>query len=95
MRAIKAVGNYAEIFNRNVGKGLPLMIERGLNAPWNEGGRLYAPPVRWGSSRCHVFAEPVSKIIFSDRAFGQFKKFSGILLLACCYFEAIYKEKRE
>lgn len=45
-RAIKAVGNYGEIFNRNVGKNSPLAIERGLNALWNQGGLLYAPPVR-------------------------------------------------
>jgi general L-amino acid transport system substrate-binding protein len=45
-RAIKAVGNYGEIFERNLGKGSPLAIERGLNALWNAGGLLYAPPVR-------------------------------------------------
>jgi len=45
-RAIKAVGNYGEIFNRNLGKGTPLAIERGINAQWNAGGLLYAPPVR-------------------------------------------------
>ncbi len=46
VRAIKAVGNYGEIFERNVGKGSPLAIERGLNALWNAGGLLYVPPVR-------------------------------------------------
>ncbi len=45
-RAIAAVGNYGEIFERNLGKGSKLGIERGLNAPWNKGGILYAPPVR-------------------------------------------------
>jgi len=45
-RAIKAVGNYGEIFNRNLGKDTPLAIERGINALWNAGGLLYAPPVR-------------------------------------------------
>lgn len=45
-RAIKAVGHYGEIFDRNVGKNSPLAIERGLNAQWNAGGLLYAPPVR-------------------------------------------------
>lgn len=44
--AIKAVGNYGEIFERNLGKGSKLLIERGLNARWNDGGILYAPPVR-------------------------------------------------
>jgi general L-amino acid transport system substrate-binding protein len=45
-RAIKAGGNYGEIFERNLGKGSKLGIERGLNAPWNQGGILYVPPVR-------------------------------------------------
>jgi general L-amino acid transport system substrate-binding protein len=43
---IKAVGNYGEIFERNVGKGSPLAIERGLNALWKDGGIQYAPPIR-------------------------------------------------
>ena len=43
---IKAVGNYGESFERNVGTGSPLQIERGLNALWNDGGIQYAPPVR-------------------------------------------------
>lgn len=43
---ISAVGNYAEIFNRNVGPDTPLGLERGLNALWTEGGLLYAPPYR-------------------------------------------------
>lgn len=43
---IKQVGNYAEIFERNVGSGSPLKISRGLNAQWNAGGILYSPPVR-------------------------------------------------
>ena len=46
VRAIKAVGNYGEIFERNLGKSSKLGIERGLNARWNDGGILYAPPVR-------------------------------------------------
>jgi general L-amino acid transport system substrate-binding protein len=46
VRAIKASGNYGEIFERNLGKGSKLGIERGLNAPWNQGGVLYVPPVR-------------------------------------------------
>jgi general L-amino acid transport system substrate-binding protein len=45
-RAIKAVGNYGEIFERNLGKGSKLGIERGLNALWNKGGILYVPPVK-------------------------------------------------
>ncbi|HRD66313.1 MAG TPA: amino acid ABC transporter substrate-binding protein [Candidatus Competibacter sp.] len=43
---IKQVGNYSEIFERNVGKDSPLKIERGLNALWSQGGLQYAPPVR-------------------------------------------------
>ncbi len=45
-RILKQVGNYAEIFERNVGSGSPLKISRGLNALWNQGGILYAPPIR-------------------------------------------------
>jgi general L-amino acid transport system substrate-binding protein len=45
-RAIKATGNYGEIFARNLGEQTPLQISRGINALWNEGGLLYAPPVR-------------------------------------------------
>jgi general L-amino acid transport system substrate-binding protein len=43
---IKQVGNYAEIYNRNVGPDSPLRLERGLNALWTNGGLLYAPPYR-------------------------------------------------
>jgi general L-amino acid transport system substrate-binding protein len=45
-RAIKAVGNYGEVFERNLGEQTPLQINRGINALWNAGGLLYAPPVR-------------------------------------------------
>ncbi len=44
--AIKAVGNYGESFERNVGEGSPLKIARGLNALWSKGGLQYAPPIR-------------------------------------------------
>ena len=43
---VKAVGNYGESFERNVGSGSPLKIDRGLNKLWNKGGIQYAPPVR-------------------------------------------------
>ena len=46
VQIIKQVGNYGEIFDRNVGAGSELKIERGLNALWNKGGLQYAPPVR-------------------------------------------------
>jgi general L-amino acid transport system substrate-binding protein len=45
-RIIKAVGNYGESFDRNVGDGSPIKIKRGLNALWNKGGLQYAPPIR-------------------------------------------------
>ena len=44
--AIKAVGNYGEIFERNVGPKSPLGMPRGNNNLWNKGGFMYAPPVR-------------------------------------------------
>jgi general L-amino acid transport system substrate-binding protein len=46
VRALKAVGNYGEIFERNVGPKTPLNLPRGVNAQWNKGGLMYAPPVR-------------------------------------------------
>jgi general L-amino acid transport system substrate-binding protein len=46
VRIVKAVGNYGEIFERNLGQASPLKIPRGLNAQWRDGGLQYAPPVR-------------------------------------------------
>ena len=43
---VKLVGNYGEVFERNVGRDSPLGIERGLNALWSKGGIQYAPPIR-------------------------------------------------
>ncbi|MCA0301264.1 MAG: amino acid ABC transporter substrate-binding protein [Proteobacteria bacterium] len=43
---IKQVGNYGESFERNVGKGTVLKIDRGLNNLWTKGGLQYAPPIR-------------------------------------------------
>jgi len=45
-RAIKAVGNYGEIFERNVGPSSALKLPRGANNLWSKGGFMYAPPVR-------------------------------------------------
>jgi general L-amino acid transport system substrate-binding protein len=45
-RIIKQVGNYAEVFARNLGDQSQLKIKRGLNALWRDGGILYAPPAR-------------------------------------------------
>jgi general L-amino acid transport system substrate-binding protein len=44
--AVKAVGNYGEIFDRNVGPGSRLKLERGLNRQWTDGGLIYSPPFR-------------------------------------------------
>jgi general L-amino acid transport system substrate-binding protein len=46
LNAIRAVGNYGEIFERNVGQGSPLKLRRGLNGLWNAGGLMYAIPFR-------------------------------------------------
>jgi general L-amino acid transport system substrate-binding protein len=46
VRAIKAVGNYGEIFERNVGPKTPIGLPRGVNNLWNKGGLMYAPPIR-------------------------------------------------
>lgn len=43
---VKQVGNYGESFERNVGKGSKLKLDRGLNALWTKGGLMYAMPVR-------------------------------------------------
>ena len=45
-RIVKQVGNYGESFERNVGMGSPLQIQRGLNALWKDGGLLYPLPIR-------------------------------------------------
>jgi general L-amino acid transport system substrate-binding protein len=44
-RVLKAVGNYGEMYERNVGRDSPLDIERGLNHLWTHGGLHYAPPI--------------------------------------------------
>jgi general L-amino acid transport system substrate-binding protein len=46
VRIVKHVGNYGESFDRNVGAGSKLAIERGLNRLWNKGGLMYAPPIQ-------------------------------------------------
>lgn len=45
-RVVKQVGNYGESFDRNLGPKTPLNLPRGVNNLWNNGGILYAPPVR-------------------------------------------------
>ena len=44
--AIKAVGNYGEIFDKHLGLSSPLKLERGYNNLWTKGGLIYAPPIR-------------------------------------------------
>lgn len=46
LRAVSAVGNYGEVFERNVGAKSLLKLPRGLNKLWNQGGLVYAPPIR-------------------------------------------------
>lgn len=43
---VKKVGNYGEVFDRNVGMGSKLKIKRGLNAQWKDGGLMYSPPFK-------------------------------------------------
>jgi len=45
-RAIKAVGNYGEVFDKYIGSDTPIGLERGINAQWTDGGLLYSPPFR-------------------------------------------------
>lgn len=45
-QVIRQVGNYEEIFARNIGDQSPYKIERGLNALWRDGGLMYAPPMK-------------------------------------------------
>jgi general L-amino acid transport system substrate-binding protein len=46
VRAIKAGGNYGEIFASNIGEATPIALARGLNAQWTQGGLMYAMPFR-------------------------------------------------
>jgi general L-amino acid transport system substrate-binding protein len=46
VRIIRHVGNYGEVYDRNLGAGSKLNIPRGLNQLWNDGGIQYAPPIR-------------------------------------------------
>ncbi len=43
---VKTVGNYGEVFERNVGEKTKLGLKRGLNAQWKDGGLMYAPPFK-------------------------------------------------
>ena len=46
LRAVLSVGNYSEMFERNLGRDSPLQLDAGVNRPWNRGGILYAPPLQ-------------------------------------------------
>ena len=43
---VKTVGNYGEVYERNVGTGSPIKLPRGVNALWSAGGLMFAPPLR-------------------------------------------------
>ena len=45
VHVVQAVGNYGEMFERDLGSKSPLQLPRGLSNQWNQGGVLYAPPV--------------------------------------------------
>jgi general L-amino acid transport system substrate-binding protein len=45
-KIIKSVGNYGEVFERNIGENTPIGLSRGQNAQWTNGGLLYSPPFR-------------------------------------------------
>jgi general L-amino acid transport system substrate-binding protein len=45
-RIIRHIGNYGEVYDRNIGSDSKLKIPRGLNQLWNAGGIMYAPPLR-------------------------------------------------
>ncbi len=46
LNAIRQVGNYGEIFDRNLGAGSSIGLARGVNDQWTRGGLMYAPPIR-------------------------------------------------
>ena len=50
VRAVSALGNYGEMFERNLGAQSPLKLERGPNRPWTDGGLMYAPPIDRGGA---------------------------------------------
>jgi general L-amino acid transport system substrate-binding protein len=46
LRVVSAVGNYGEVYERDLGGGSPMRLPRGRNALWTQGGMIYAPPIR-------------------------------------------------
>lgn len=45
-RVVESVGNYAEIYERNLGRQSPTRLDRGLNRRWKDGGLMHSPPFR-------------------------------------------------
>src|SRR3977135_799294 len=61
-RIIRHVGNYGEVYERNVGSGSKLGIPRGLNQLWSAGGIQYAPPIRGANyKRRHSGMRPLAQ----------------------------------
>jgi general L-amino acid transport system substrate-binding protein len=46
LRTLQTVGNYGQMYERNLGPATPLKLERGLNKLWTDGGLMYAPPLQ-------------------------------------------------
>ena len=46
VRILSSVGNYGDLYERNLGDGSPLKLDRGQNRLWTQGGLMYAPPAR-------------------------------------------------
>jgi general L-amino acid transport system substrate-binding protein len=46
LRAVRAAGNYGEMFERNLGRSSALGLERGPNRLWKDGGLMHAPPIK-------------------------------------------------
>ena len=70
-RIIRHVGNYGEVYERNVGTGSKLGIPRGLNQLWNAGGILYAPPIRYASDRRITLMRPDRRHATKGRPTGR------------------------
>ena len=80
-RIIRLVGNYGEVFERNLGSGSRLEIARGVNNLWNKGGIQYAPPLRCRediSSRCQeIFIRAPVRVGISSESAQTVKRSRG------------------
>ena len=81
-RVIKQVGNYAEVFDRNLGQGSQLKITRGLNALWTKGGIQYGPP---GSLRVRA-SWRASAPGRRARRCSTTRNFAASSIRSCCVF---------